>query len=232
MFLHQLFVNPRNRGARGDLSDPYEMHSTLSRAFAAPEQPLPPGAMLWRLEDFKVGSGLPQLLVQSGKLAPDWTGLFRNGWLGKEPAPPLDLSARFAKNLKPGALFRFRLRANPSVCRNRKRLALRTRPEQEAWLIRVAAVNGFAVPRSPAFHDDREDGGLNVMITREEMLFGRRRNAAAAIKIFAALFEGYLRVDSPELFVKALAAGIGHGKALGLGLLSVAPLAGGPHEPS
>jgi CRISPR system Cascade subunit CasE len=39
------------------------------------------------------------------------------------------------------------------------------------------------------------------------------------------VFEGRLRVTDAEAFRRALAAGIGSGKAFGFGLLSVAPAA-------
>lgn len=47
--------------------------------------------------------------------------------------------------------------------------------------------------------------------------------AAIGIRIFSILYDGFLRVTEPEAFRITLQAGIGHGKALGLGLLSVAP---------
>jgi CRISPR system Cascade subunit CasE len=38
------------------------------------------------------------------------------------------------------------------------------------------------------------------------------------------LFDGYLVVNDPDPFREALQRGIGHGRALGLGLLSVVPI--------
>jgi len=39
------------------------------------------------------------------------------------------------------------------------------------------------------------------------------------------LYDGILKVTEPDKFTDALETGIGHGKIMGLGLLSVAPIA-------
>lgn len=228
MFLHKLILNLRNRDARRDIADHYAMHSTLCRAFVPEDRPMPPGAVLWRLETPRGQSGSPVLLVQSGTaLPPDWNALFGLGWLLKEPAQPLNLSERLALDgLRPGTVFRFRLRANPSKCVKGKRLGLLHRPEQERWLLRVGKEQGgFSIPECPSFSGEAGASGLDVGISEEFMLTGKKRGEdVPRIRIFSALFEGFLTVESPELFRRALANGIGHGKALGLGLLSVAPV--------
>ena len=38
MFLHRIHLDPRCREARRDLSDPYQLHSTLCRAFCEPAE--------------------------------------------------------------------------------------------------------------------------------------------------------------------------------------------------
>ena len=43
------------------------------------------------------------------------------------------------------------------------------------------------------------------------------------IRIFSVLYDGILTVTEPASFLGAMKTGIGHGKAMGLGLLSVAP---------
>ena len=230
MFLHRLYPNLRNREARRDLADPYAMHQTLCRAFVPPEKPMPPGMILWRLEAPFDQKGRPILLVQSGALSPDWIGLCEAGWLEKAD-PPLNLTERLELDrVRPGAVFRFRLRANPSKCVNRKRLGLLRRHDQEKWLERVGQERGgFSVPLSPSFLcNANETRGLDVRISEETMLRGRKRgDDASHIRIFSVLFEGLLTVEAPELFLRTLANGIGHGKAMGLGLLSIAPLHSG-----
>lgn len=226
MFLHKLILNLRNRDARRDVADPYAMHSTLCRAFVPEDKRMPPGTVLWRLETSDRQTTKPILLVQSGDaLPPDWKKL-PAGWLIDSP-PPLNLAERLGlDSLRPGAVFRFRLRANPSKCVQKKRLGLLRRPEQEEWLARVGKEQGgFSVPESESFFGDAESSGLDIRISEEAMMTGRKHDGSARdIRIFSALFEGLLTVESPDMFRNALANGIGHGKAMGLGLLSIAPV--------
>ena len=45
------------------------------------------------------------------------------------------------------------------------------------------------------------------------------------IQILSVLYDGILTLTDADRFREALQTGIGHGKAMGLGLLSVAPIA-------
>jgi CRISPR system Cascade subunit CasE len=54
---------------------------------------------------------------------------------------------------------------------------------------------------------------------------GQQRNGNT-ISVYAELFEGQLLVVAPKRFSAALQTGIGHGRVMGLGLLSVVPVAG------
>jgi CRISPR system Cascade subunit CasE len=45
-----------------------------------------------------------------------------------------------------------------------------------------------------------------------------------SIRVFSVLYDGMLTVTEPEAFRKALQCGIGHGKVMGLGMLSVVPV--------
>ena len=45
------------------------------------------------------------------------------------------------------------------------------------------------------------------------------------IRIFSVLYDGNLTITEPDNFRDALKTGIGHGKGMGLGLLSVVPIA-------
>jgi CRISPR system Cascade subunit CasE len=51
------------------------------------------------------------------------------------------------------------------------------------------------------------------------------QHSCHAIQILSVLYDGILTVIEPDGFRDALQTGIGHGKAMGLGLLSVAPIA-------
>lgn len=222
MFLHKIHLNPRSREARRDIADPYQLHSTLCRSFIGPESKCPPGEFLWRLEPESDQSGRPRILVQSRGLS-DWAGL-PVGWLD-EADPAIDLRDRLRLDtIKAGQRFRFRLRANPCVTRNGKRLGLLRREEQEVWLARKGERHGFSLPQSASVDfSGHSTARADVWISQELMLRGRQ-HTGNGIHIFSVLYDGFLRVTEPEAFRITLQTGIGHGKALGLGLLSVAPV--------
>lgn len=224
MLLHRIHLNPRCREARRDLSDPYQMHATLCRAFALPDVKCPPGELLWRLEPETGPDGMPRVLVQS-KTQPEWTRITPVEWLG-QVEPAIDLVERLKLDgLQVGQRFRFRLRANPCVTRNHKRLGLFQLVDQEAWLARKGERHGFGVPRLPT-PDEAAQGEfrIDVRVSQDQMLRGNQ-HSGNGIRVFSVLYDGLLQVTDPERFRMALQTGIGHGKALGLGLLSVAPIA-------
>lgn len=225
MLLHRIFLDPRCKEVRRDLSNPYELHSTLCRAFSAPESKCPECAFLWRLEPESGEGMLPKVLIQSA-IEPVWERIGISNWLGAVPDPAVDLAARLKLDqLRIGQRFRFRLRANPCVVREKKRQGLLRTEDQEQWLVRKAQAHGFCIPSLESF-DLVDEGAIrpDVRITQEQMLRGKRRDGTQ-ISIFSVLFDGILAVDEPDKFRQCLAGGIGHGKAMGLGLLSVVPVA-------
>jgi len=238
MFLHRIHINPRCREARRDLSDPYQLHSTLCRVFSVPDRKCPEGEFLWRLEPETDPDGYPRILVQS-RTIPDWTGIGIQGWLVKAD-PAIDLKDRLKlDSVKIGQRFRFRLRANPCVTRNGKRLGLLQLEEQERWIDRKGQQHGFSLPKLASFDlSDSSQERIDVRISQEQMLRGKRHDGVE-ICIFSVLYDGILLVADPDNFrttllgsikkdadnAKERTMGIGHGRAMGLGLLSVAPIA-------
>lgn len=224
MFLHRIHLDPRCREARRDLSDPYQLHSTLCRAFCEPSKKCPEGEVLWRLEPETDPTGCPRLLVQSRSM-PDWPSIDVKGWLAKAD-PAIDLKARLKLDaLKVGQCFRFRLRANPCVTRNGKRLGLLRLEEQEAWLERKGQMHGYSLPQLASFKNlQLPQARVDVRISQEQMLRGKQ-HSGNGIRVYSVLYDGILMVTESEKFKAALEAGVGHGKVMGLGLLSVVPIA-------
>ena len=224
MFLHRIHIDPRCREARRDLSDPYQLHSTLCRAFSTPDSKCPEGEFLWRHEPEIDSDGCPRILVQS-RTMPDWTGIGVKGWLATAD-PAIDLKERLKLDLlRAGQRFRYRLRANPCVSCNGKRQGLLRLEEQEAWVKRKGEMHGFELPQ-PASFDFSESlrERVDVRVSQEQML-GGKQHSGNGIRILSVLYNGILIVREPDKFRDALQNGIGHGKVMGLGLLSVVPAA-------
>lgn len=222
MLLHRIHLDPRCREARRDLSDPYQLHSTLCRAFSTPDKKCTEGEFLWRLEPETDSAGYPRILVQSNS-TPNWAGIGVQGWLANADSA-IDLNDRLKLNsLKAGQCLRFRLQANPCVRREGKRQGLLRTDEQEGWLARKGKFHGFSLPQSASFDvSETPKDRIDVRISQEQMLRGKQ-HTGNGIRIYSVLYDGILIVTEPDNFKSALQTGIGHGKAMGLGLLSVAP---------
>jgi CRISPR system Cascade subunit CasE len=143
-----------------------------------------------------------------------------------EADPAIDLDERLKLgSLRDGQRFRFRVRANPCVTRNGKRLGLLRPEDQQEWIERKAQRHGFSLPRPASIDASKASRNrIDVRISQEQMFRGYQRSGNA-IRIFSVLYDGILAVSETDRFKEALQSGIGHGKAMGLGLLSVAPIA-------
>jgi len=227
MLLYRIHLNPRSKGARRDLADPYQMHATLCRAFFTAESSCPAGALLWRLEPETDREGRPRVLIQSRE-TPDWSRLPAQDWLA-QTEPGIDLLQKLALDtLKAGQMFRFRLRANPCKTVDGKRQGLVHPDAQQAWLARKGELHGFTLLESavPDYFDFMQStearAYFDVRVTHDRLLKGNQ-HGGNTIRVYSALFEGRLMVTDPDRFRSALGTGIGHGKVMGLGLLSIAP---------
>ena len=214
MYLSQLILNPRNRRVQKEVADPYQMHRSLMNAF--PDD-LEPGdeRVLFRLETHP-RTGALTLLVQSWTL-PDWSWLAesnaRNYLLPvSEPNPAVKA---FDLDLAPGQVLAFRLRANPTVKRKfedgaHKRVGLYREEEQMEWLKRKAEDSGFQL--------------LSVHTCERDIVGGRihRNGTSHKLRLLSVQFDGLMQVTDPVRLREMVQQGIGSGKGLGFGLLSLA----------
>ncbi len=227
MYLSRLILNTKNPIARRDLTYPYELHRTVFSGF--PKDIGQAGErVLYRLDGLDgAGNGTLVLLVQS-TAEPDWSHLGsgeRAGYLlpvercpdGVERNPavmPVDPLFRT------GQVLAFRLRANPTVKKDRegkeqgRREGILREEDQLEWLRRKAEKGGFAV-----LFVQTSPQGL-------EAINGGRGAGPRGAKMIAVRFDGLLRVSDPEAFRETLIHGIGSGKGFGFGLLSLARPAG------
>jgi CRISPR system Cascade subunit CasE len=180
--------------------------------------------VLHRLEVDRRGNRLI-LYVQSWE-EPDWSRLVpgyleENSNLENPACKPVEEKYR---GLKTGAVFAFRLQANPTRKIDKKnqkdgprwhgkRVELRREEDQIAWLQRKGEQGGFEL--------------LGVRVQGQVKEQGRRQRRGSSdspLTLAAVVFEGHLRItDAGKFYDHSLARGIGPGKAYGLGLLSLAP---------
>lgn len=203
MYLHRLQLDLAHPQARRDLADPYQMHCTLARAFS-PDDETPPCKFLWRTETYR--GTRPLVLVQSAD-AGHWQRVFEHfpGYSTQIDHKAID----WAGALQTGRVYRFRVRANPTVTRGGKRHGLVREEDQVAWLSRQGSRLGFRVQ--------------SCLVSGRQRLEARRRKSGdKAITVLACQFDGTLEVVEVAALMSAISDGIGHAKSLGLGLLSLA----------
>ncbi len=213
MYLSRLILNPRSRRVQKEVAAPYQMHRSIMRAF--PHR-LGEGdeRVLFRLEAGR--NGALTLLVQSWTL-PDWSYLAEPkspGYLLSvgEPNPAVK---SFNLNLSAGQVLAFRLRANPTIkCKfdngDHKRVGIYDEGKQIEWLRRKGERGGFRVLSARTGDQDMVNGII------------RRDEARHKLNLLAVQFDGLLQVTDPDRLRETVQRGIGSGKGLGFGLLSLA----------
>lgn len=215
IYLSQLLLNPYNRQVQRELTNPYQLHRTLLKAFGADRST---AGVLHRIEGERSIPGLGRavaLLVQS-HTAPDWTALAASANTPYLLASPLVKSVLLQPAV--GALLRFRLRANPSRKeptpnrRNNPRVPLRDDDKRLAWLARKGDLHGFRLLHAAIVGQDYQTDQT-----------GRKGTDGHTLTVESVLFEGVLQVTDQDRFAAALAEGIGPARAFGCGLLSPAP---------
>lgn len=216
LYLSRLALDPHLKQPQKELTDPYQLHRTVLSAFPTP---LPPTErVLYRLE---TSLHTLVLLVQS-HTRPDWTSLKNRPYL--EPSDPFSGAENpavkpLSLTFQAGQLLYFRLRANPTVKKERpdkkhsRRHALLKEEEQIAWLTRQAAQHGFS------FDPHR----VRLSHKQQHQAYIPRPTQAEKLTLFTVQFDGLCQVENPEKLLQAVTQGIGPGRAFGCGLLSLAP---------
>lgn len=173
-------------------------------------------------------------------------------WLLSSVAPLTDHALfsvetkAFQPQLTAGLKLDFQLRANPVVCRNKKRSdvlmnakyqakqqglpkeqlwQLQTQAAQQ-WLIRQSEQHGFNLlpPASNEFADwaGTDDASAQLVTIDAYQQHRFRRRAGEKMFTYSSVdFSGCLQVTDPERFTRALAAGLGKSKAFGCGMLMI-----------
>ncbi len=212
MYLSKLVLQTKSQQVRHDISNPYNLHRTIMRAFPSP---FPKNErVLFRIENSE-REELPVILVQSLTL-PEWSKVEAkyHGYFGQDPETK-SIERLFTE---PGQVLRFRLRANPTKrviyknTGNSQRISLFKEQDRCKWLSRKAMAGGFSVMEERLLV--RSAPYRTIFITQED------KTHKATINMVD--FDGLLTVFEPEKFLECVHKGIGPAKGLGCGLLSLA----------
>jgi CRISPR system Cascade subunit CasE len=198
MHLSRLVLNPMCAAVRRDLANAYELHRTLSRCASTNGS----SRLLWRIEPG--ARSHPIILVQTGS-RPDWDSLTTGGPSYLAEAP---LTKPYTPEFVERTVLRFRLRANPSVKRGEKRHGINTPEAQLQWLRKKGETGGFDI--------------VAVSLRDEGLVIARKPEHD--IRLVGVTFDGRLTIRDSRQFLHVVESGVGPGKGLGFGLLSIAPL--------
>ncbi|MFB7836106.1 type I-E CRISPR-associated protein Cas6/Cse3/CasE [Streptomyces sp. NPDC056056] len=230
--LTRIRLNPAR--ARRLTAAPQRLHAAVAAAFPPPPaDENPTHRVLWRLDETTVPHRQETLLIVSST-PPDLTHVVEQvgwpalatiespGWETRPYSPAL-------QRLTPGMLLRFRLTANPTRSTSRpgqrgQRTSHTTTTHQLRWLLDRAAKAGFSIPVQPHLSNPQapEHHQVSVLATRR-LDFARQPGDRSRVQLTAVTYEGHLEVTEPDLLSHTLTHGIGHGKAYGCGLMTIAP---------
>jgi CRISPR system Cascade subunit CasE len=178
------------------MANSYEMHRTISRAFGDDPTIWDSARVLFRFDE----QPKPHVIVQS-LVEPDWSKLPSDYLVEEADIRPVSVVFTTA------TIYAFRLRANPTVKKDGKRRGILDEEKQIAWLNRKGDEGGFKV--------------LDARINQEPKADFNTASGQAATMV-SVRFDGALSVADPEKFQLAFERGIGSGKGVGFGLLSLA----------
>ena len=203
MYLSKINLDIRHPSVRQALRDANDMHRNLMAGFDSARAK---GHILFRVFSHR---DQMYLLVASDE-KPDIPALSVRGF-HTEAALIRDVTP-LKQAFMPGRCFRFELLASPckkveGEGKNSRRFFLDTVEARADWLRRKGAQGGFQILQVDEI-GNRED------------ICGRRRGVE--IKNCGVIFSGFLRISDSEAFWQSYSAGIGPGKAYGMGMLTLA----------
>jgi CRISPR system Cascade subunit CasE len=243
MYLTRAYLNPRRDAAQRLLSSPHRMHAATLACF--PEQPVPAasdgGRVLWRLDTDNPHR--PILWIVS-PARPDLTHIIETaGWPHADtpqwetrPYEPL------LQRLATGQRYAFRLTANPtraikpdststnatSDSGTRQKRSMRvshvTVAHQLDWLTRRSQHAGFRLIPASATLPGSNQNAVQVELRDRATSKFRKEQGKRPVTISHATYVGALEVADPNALRHALCQGLGHARAYGCGLLTLAPL--------
>lgn len=236
MYLTRFRLNTARPGARRLLSSPQVTHAAVLSGF--PE--LRPTAehtprVLWRLDR---DAAAEVLLYVVSPHRPDLTHLVEQaGWpaaaASGTPGWQTYAYVPFLERLEKGAVWNFRLTANPvHYARTRddqattKRTAHITPRHQLQWLLQRQDAGGFRIAVTTPAEGAAGQAGEAQAVVRDQRTvnFAKKGAGGRRVTLATVTFDGRLEVTDPDALRHVLTAGIGRAKAYGCGLMTLAPV--------
>ncbi|MDG4765926.1 type I-E CRISPR-associated protein Cas6/Cse3/CasE [Solwaraspora sp. WMMD406] len=221
MYLTRFRFNRARRDSRRLLGSPQVMHAAVMASFPQhTDHTRDHARALWRLD---TTDNQPVLyIVSPGR--PDLTHLVEQaGWPTTDEKWLTRPYGGFLDQLAPGQQWAFRLTANPvhngrpkDPTADTKRYGHVTVAQQTQWLLQRAERHGFAVVAGAS-------GEPNLMLHHQSTHSFGRRGGDRPVTLRTATYDGVLEVVDPDALRRMLTAGIGHAKAYGCGLMTLAP---------
>lgn len=219
MYLTRFHLDPRSWAGARYLDNPHRLHAAVYRAM--PEQPVEVDSArrpLWRID--RDDPRDPLLWVVSAQRPSFDT-------LADEAGRSIDGRVYESKNYEPfltrlsrGDVYAFRFTGNPVHSGRRTGDSIRTQrfghvtaAQQTRWFEALSETRGFTLRRSASKEPDV------AVVGRRRASFWRD---GQRVVIAMSDFMGTLEVLDPDRLRQALTAGIGHARAYGCGLLTLA----------
>ena len=192
MYISKVYVDVKIPLVRHDLSSLNFFYDTLKKISGG-------GAPVYRIDSVPLNqTDFIQPVVLISEKEPEISGgKVPGGYIAKIETFKYDIPVRN------GMVYKYFLRANPSVRIFFKHSDLETDESWKKWLETEGSANGFEVVDSKVTND------------------GYVTCAEKKVKFLSVIFEGSLKITDEEKFRKALNSGIGRGREYGLGLLSI-----------
>lgn len=192
MYISKVYVDVKIPLVRHDLTSLNFFYETLKKISGG-------GTPVYRIDNVPLNqTGYIQPVVLISEKKPELSnGMIPGGYISKIETFEYNIPVRS------GMVYKYFLRANPSVKIFFKHSDLETEESWKKWIETEGVINGFEIVDAKV-----TDDGYVTCVEKK-------------VKFQSVIFEGALKITDEGKFRKSLNSGIGRGREFGLGLLSI-----------